>query len=65
MAGQSYEERLSQLRLPRVRQIRGDFIESYNILIVPDTLDAGKMFHQAKGSRMRDDCFRIWGKAFR
>ena len=63
----SYEERLTELSLPRLedRRIRGDMIETYKIITGKEDVKAEKLFKMAKvrGARNNTHCRKIESKS--
>ena len=62
----SYEERLSELSLPKLedRRIRGDMIETFKIITGKEDVKAEKLFKMAKvrGARNNTHCRKIESK---
>ena len=63
----SYEERLSELSLPKleVRRIRGDMIETFKVITGKEDVKAEKLFKMAKvrGARNNTHCKKIESKS--
>ena len=63
----SYEERLSELSLPKLedRRIRGDMIETFKIITGKEDVKAENLFKMAKvrGARNNTHCRKIESKA--